>query len=97
MDAAGEHGWHFWVDRGGTFTDVVAANPQGQISALKLLSQNPERYSDAAVYGIRSLIRDAGGQAQVSKDHEDIAHGVSYRKFCKRFSSSVTKSLPYSR
>ncbi len=63
MDAAGEHGWHFWVDRGGTFTDVVAANPQGQISALKLLSQNPERYSDAAVYGIRSLIRDAGGQA----------------------------------
>lgn len=63
MDAAGELEWHFWVDRGGTFTDIVAANPQGQISTLKLLSENPDRYPDAAVYGIRSLIRDFGGHA----------------------------------
>jgi 5-oxoprolinase (ATP-hydrolysing) len=63
MHAADEHGWHFCVDRGGTFTDIVAADPQGQISALKLLSENPERYPDAVVYGIRSLIRSAGSQA----------------------------------
>ncbi|MEE8237702.1 MAG: hydantoinase B/oxoprolinase family protein [Gammaproteobacteria bacterium] len=63
MDAAGEHGWHFWVDRGGTFTDIVAADPEGRISALKLLSENPGRYPDAVVYGIRSLIHAAGGQS----------------------------------
>ncbi len=63
MVAAGGHGWHFWVDRGGTFTDVVAASPRGEISALKLLSENPERYPDAAVFGIHSLLRDGGSEA----------------------------------
>jgi len=62
MDAIAEQGWHFWVDRGGTFTDVVAADPHGRISALKLLSENPGRYPDAAVYGIRRLLRNAGDQ-----------------------------------
>ena len=45
-------GWQFWVDRGGTFTDIVARNPDGRISAAKLLSENPSRYKDAAVHGI---------------------------------------------
>ena len=49
-------GWQFWVDRGGTFTDVVARSPQGGISAVKLLSENPGRYADAAVHGIRLFI-----------------------------------------
>ncbi len=48
--------WEFWIDRGGTFTDIVARNPDGEIVAHKLLSENPEAYPDAALQGIRDLI-----------------------------------------
>src|SRR6476469_5486836 len=48
--------WQFWVDRGGTFTDIVARQPDGTLLAHKLLSENPERYADAAVAGIRHLL-----------------------------------------
>jgi len=52
-------GWQFWVDRGGTFTDIVARTPGGDIRTHKLLSQDP-RYPDAAVEGIRQLLSEAG-------------------------------------
>ncbi len=48
--------WQFWIDRGGTFTDIVARRPDGTLVAHKLLSDNPEQYRDAAVAGIRSLL-----------------------------------------
>ena len=48
--------WQFWVDRGGTFTDVVARDPAGSLLTRKLLSENPEQYPDAAVQGIRDLL-----------------------------------------
>jgi 5-oxoprolinase (ATP-hydrolysing) len=48
--------WDFWIDRGGTFTDVVGRRPDGQLTAHKLLSENPEAYADAAVQGIRDLL-----------------------------------------
>jgi len=48
--------WQFWVDRGGTFTDIVARRPDGGVIAHKLLSENPEAYVDAAVHGIRHLL-----------------------------------------
>jgi 5-oxoprolinase (ATP-hydrolysing) len=48
--------WQFWVDRGGTFTDIVARQPNGELQTHKLLSENPERYKDAAVQGIRELL-----------------------------------------
>ena len=48
--------WQFWIDRGGTFTDIVAQKPDGNIITHKLLSVNPERYSDAATQGIRDLL-----------------------------------------
>ena len=48
--------WQFWIDRGGTFTDVVAKRPDGQLVTHKLLSENPERYADAPVQGIRELL-----------------------------------------
>src|SRR5262245_12362932 len=48
--------WQFWIDRGGTFTDVVARAPGGAIVTHKLLSEDPERYRDAAVEGIRVLL-----------------------------------------
>ncbi len=49
-------GWEFWIDRGGTFTDVVGRSPDGRLQTLKLLSENPERYSDAAVEGVRRML-----------------------------------------
>ena len=48
--------WQFWVDRGGTFTDIVAKTPEGELQTHKLLSENPEVYPDAAVHGIRELL-----------------------------------------
>jgi len=49
-------GWQFWIDRGGTFTDVVARRPDGSTQTHKLLSENPRRYDDAAVQGIREIL-----------------------------------------
>ena len=48
--------WQFWIDRGGTFTDIVAKKPDGALVTHKLLSENPERYKDAAVQGVRDLL-----------------------------------------
>jgi len=48
--------WDFWVDRGGTFTDIVARDPNGALHTQKLLSENPEQYQDAALHGIRSFL-----------------------------------------
>lgn len=53
--------WQFWIDRGGTFTDIVARDPSGQITAHKLLSENPGRYRDAAIAGIRQVLGLADG------------------------------------
>ena len=55
--------WQFWVDRGGTFTDIVARRPDATIVTRKLLSDNPERYKDAAIQGIRELLELAPGEA----------------------------------
>ncbi len=56
-------GWRFWVDRGGTFTDVLALSPDGGLRALKLLSDNPERYDDATTAAIRQVLGLDAGQA----------------------------------
>ncbi|WP_298208603.1 hydantoinase B/oxoprolinase family protein [Acidovorax sp.] len=54
--------WQFWIDRGGTFTDVVGKRPDGSLVTHKLLSENPEQYKDAAVAGIRHLLGLAPGE-----------------------------------
>ncbi|HEX2512397.1 MAG TPA: hydantoinase/oxoprolinase family protein, partial [Xanthobacteraceae bacterium] len=54
--------WDFWIDRGGTFTDVVARRPDGTLLTHKLLSENPEAYADAAVQGIRDILGVQGGE-----------------------------------
>ena len=65
--------WQFWVDRGGTFTDVVARDPAGRIQARKVLSDNPGAYDDAALQGIRAVPRhcarcaDPGGASVRSR------------------------------
>ena len=55
--------WEFWIDRGGTFTDVIGRRPDGALVTHKLLSENPEAYTDAAVHGIRHLLGLAPGAA----------------------------------
>jgi 5-oxoprolinase (ATP-hydrolysing) len=60
-------GWHFWIDRGGTFTDVVARAPNGLQIVRKLLSVNPERYADAALEAIRLILAEHGGAAAAVK------------------------------
>ncbi|MDP2263128.1 MAG: hydantoinase B/oxoprolinase family protein [Hydrogenophaga sp.] len=56
MSAIADNRWQFWIDRGGTFTDIVARRPDGSLLTHKLLSENPEQYADAAVAGIRNLL-----------------------------------------
>ena len=56
--------WQFWIDRGGTFTDIIGRSPKGDISTHKLLSENSTQYKDAAIQGIRDLL--------CLKDEEDI-------------------------
>lgn len=56
MDGTADQKWQFWIDRGGTFTDVVARAPDGRLLTCKLLSEDPGRYEDAAVEGIRRVL-----------------------------------------
>ena len=59
---AADQKWQFWIDRGGTFTDIVARTPDGGHRTHKLLSENPEQYRDAAIQGIRDLLGLAAGE-----------------------------------
>jgi 5-oxoprolinase (ATP-hydrolysing) len=58
----GEALWDFWIDRGGTFTDIVARGPDGRLRRAKLLSENPEQYEDAALHGIRGFLGLGAGE-----------------------------------
>jgi 5-oxoprolinase (ATP-hydrolysing) len=55
-DVSNDSRWQFWIDRGGTFTDFVIRAPDGKLTTHKLLSENPERYKDAAIQGIRETL-----------------------------------------
>ncbi|USI74325.1 hydantoinase B/oxoprolinase family protein [Sphingomonas morindae] len=57
--------WYFWIDRGGTFTDVVAVDPAGRLHTAKLLSEDPQRREDAAVAAIRMLAGDVPADADI--------------------------------
>lgn len=63
MTTSQDNRWQFWIDRGGTFTDIVAKRPDGTLTTHKLLSENPEQYRDAAVAGIRHLLGLKPGEA----------------------------------
>jgi 5-oxoprolinase (ATP-hydrolysing) len=68
--AGNEARWQFWIDRGGTFTDIVAKRPDGRIVTSKLLSEDPEHYKDSAVEGIRRLLGLTPGE-EISAAHVD--------------------------
>jgi 5-oxoprolinase (ATP-hydrolysing) len=69
--------WQFWIDRGGTFTDIVARRPDGQLLTHKLLSENPEQYRDAAVAGIRHLLGVPKGEAVPVAQVEAVKMGTT--------------------
>ncbi len=69
--------WHFWIDRGGTFTDVIAKTPDGTLRTAKLLSENPQRYPDAAIQGIRELMGLDTNQPIPADQIESIKMGTT--------------------
>jgi len=69
--------WQFWIDRGGTFTDVVGRAPDGGLHTAKLLSENPELYKDAAVEGIRRLLELKEGEAITPDRVECVKMGTT--------------------
>ena len=68
-----QRGWEFWIDRGGTFTDIVARSPDGDLTVRKLLSEDPARPRDAAVAGIRDIIGDTGAVIDAVKMGTTVA------------------------
>ncbi len=69
--------WQFWIDRGGTFTDIVARRPDGSLVTHKLLSDNPEQYTDAAVAGIRHLLGLSPGEPVTSAQVACVKMGTT--------------------
>ena len=70
-------GWQFWIDRGGTFTDVVGRAPGGELKIHKLLSEHPGRYDDAALEGIRELLGLAAGQPLPAAEIDAVKMGTT--------------------
>lgn len=73
----GQPKWQFWIDRGGTFTDIVARKPDGSLLTHKLLSENPERYADAAIQGIRELLEVPAGEKIPAEKIEAVKMGTT--------------------
>ncbi len=69
--------WQFWIDRGGTFTDIVARHPDGTLTVHKFLSENPERYPDAAIYGIREILQVPSGEPLPSAQIAAVKMGTT--------------------
>lgn len=74
---AAEPGWQFWIDRGGTFTDLVARRPDGRLMIHKLLSENPRQYEDAAIRGMADLLGVAAGEALPAEQIEAVKMGTT--------------------
>ncbi|SLN66193.1 Acetophenone carboxylase gamma subunit [Roseovarius albus] len=89
--------WEFWVDRGGTFTDIVALDPEGGVHTHKLLSENPERYRDAAVQGIRELMQEdddfADGSIRAVKMGTTVATNALLERKGERVLLLITKGF----
>ncbi|MCZ4271905.1 hydantoinase B/oxoprolinase family protein [Maritalea porphyrae] len=69
--------WDFWIDRGGTFTDIVARTPNGELRPHKLLSENPEAYPDAALQGIRDMLGLKSGDPIPSEQIATVKMGTT--------------------
>ncbi|TQJ86657.1 hydantoinase B/oxoprolinase family protein [Streptomyces sp. SLBN-31] len=86
-------GWQFWVDRGGTFTDIVARRPDGRLLTHKLLSENPARYSDAAVAGVRELLDGAPEHVEAVRMGTTVATNALLERKGERTLLVVTRGF----
>ncbi|MCJ8158440.1 hydantoinase B/oxoprolinase family protein [Sphingomonas sp. LaA6.9] len=86
--------WAFSIDRGGTFTDIVARAPDGRLLTAKLLSDNPERYDDAAVEGIRRLMAgQEGGAIETVKMGTTVATNALLERKGERVVLAITRGF----
>ncbi|MBL1109309.1 hydantoinase B/oxoprolinase family protein [Streptomyces sp. 5-8] len=86
-------GWQFWVDRGGTFTDIVARRPDGRLLTHKLLSDNPARYADAAVAGVRALLGDSQDPVEAVRMGTTVATNALLERKGERTLLVVTRGF----
>jgi len=77
MTATTRGQWQFWIDRGGTFTDIVARAPDGEMRSAKLLSDSPEQYEDAAIEGIRRMLKLDDGEPMPDACIEHVRMGTT--------------------
>ena len=88
-----DRGWEFWIDRGGTFTDIVARAPDGALIVRKLLSEDPGRYADAAVAGIRAILGDVLGDAPAVIDAVKMGTTVATNALLERRGEPVLLAI----
>lgn len=86
-------GWQFWVDRGGTFTDIVARRPDGRLLTHKLLSENPTRYTDAAVTGVRELLDGSDAPVEAVRMGTTVATNALLERKGERTLLIVTRGF----
>ncbi|MDX2937690.1 hydantoinase B/oxoprolinase family protein [Streptomyces ipomoeae] len=86
-------GWQFWVDRGGTFTDLVACRPDGRLLTHKLLSDNPARYADAAVAGVRELLHGSDAPIEAVRMGTTVATNALLERTGERTLLVITRGF----
>ncbi len=86
-------GWSFAIDRGGTFTDVIARSPSGEILVEKLLSENPGQYYDAALEAIRRLLERGGGEASAVRMGTTVATNALLERKGDRVALAITRGF----
>ena len=86
-------GWEFWIDRGGTFTDVVARRPDGRLVTHKLLSQNPTRYRDAATAGVRAVLGEDDEPVDAVRMGTTVATNALLERAGERTALVVTRGF----
>src|SRR3954454_22259710 len=88
-----EPSWTFAIDRGGTFTDVVARSSDGRLRVEKLLSENPGRYDDAALEAIRRVLREEGGSVAEVRMGTTVATNALLERKGERVALAITRGF----
>ncbi len=87
------HSWTFAIDRGGTFTDVVARASDGRLRIEKLLSENPGQYEDAALEAIRRILSDEGGEVAEVRMGTTVATNALLERKGERLALAITRGF----
>src|SRR3954454_24480519 len=85
--------WTFAIDRGGTFTDVVARSSDGKLSVEKLLSENPGQYDDAALEAIQRVLSDEGGDVEEVRMGTTVATNALLERKGERVALAITRGF----